>query len=545
MNSIELNLIRSINDPIHGSIKLTNEEMSILGHPLFRRLHHVKQNSFLYKVFPSAKHTRFEHSIGVMHLATKMFQSIIENSEVASRRGDIVTSAEDYNSYLEEELEVGINLYNYFNSHKEVYKKALVTLRYASLLHDIGHGPLSHLFDSFAPTVEEFKSILKSDESLVKNTGIYEGLLKVISIYYDSEVAKGKDPSNIRIEHEHVSLYFIYIILKSIDIEPDTIGNVMTIIKPSMEIGNFKVDIFDKSLNLLPLMSDITASAPIDCDRMDYLKRDSYFAGVPYGNYSEDRVLKTLLPYTNKEDIRLGLKISGLHAVENFLQARYELFVQVYGHKTNEACTAILGFVCSKIVPFGDWSGINFNNQKEVLYEQFQNVYINLTDESFLELLIQYFKDKDQKRVSALTKLKNRNLWKRLYEIEEFISKDHKDTEVDKIFNQKFSKMKETDGYKDITKFSTSRFPLKDLEKGAKLLEKSSKSVYIVSSIPLNKASQIIESLNLGLRVWRIYGIDNKDIENYKGYIRKNIQSSIEEAQKKDLEDMKRDMSLK
>ena len=544
MNSIELKLLRSINDPIHGSIKLTNEEMSIIGEPLFRRLHHVKQNSFLYKVFPSAKHTRFEHSIGVMHLATKMFQSIIENSEVASQRGDIVTSEEDYNKYLDEELEVGINLYSYFNTHPDVYKNAIVTLRYASLLHDIGHGPLSHLFDSFAPNVEEFKAILHSDKSLVKNNCIYDGLLNVISDHNESEIKKGKNPSEVRIEHEHVSLYFIYKILTSIEINPIVIGNVMTIIKPSMGIGQFKIDIFNSSLNLLPLLSDIVASAPIDCDRMDYLKRDSYFSGVPYGNYSEDRVLKTLLPYTNKEDIRLGLKTSGLHAVENFLQARYELFVQVYGHKTNEACAAILEFVCSKKVPFGGWSEIDFNNQ-ENLYTDFQNLYIKLTDESFLDLLIQYFDNtEDSKRVAALSKLKLRNLWKRVYEIEEFISKNHKDTEVDKVFNQKVSEMKEIDGYKDIRKYSTSRFPLKDLEKGAKLLEKSSKSVYIVSSIPLNKASQIIESLNHGLRVWRIYGIDTTKIENYKAYIRENIQSSIDEAQKKDLEDMKRDMRV-
>jgi hypothetical protein len=66
-------LNKSILDPIHGLIKMTETEMKIISHPLFNRLRRIKQNTFLYCVFPSANHTRFEHSIGVMHLASEMF----------------------------------------------------------------------------------------------------------------------------------------------------------------------------------------------------------------------------------------------------------------------------------------------------------------------------------------------------------------------------------------------------------------------------------------------------------------------------------------
>ena len=77
---------------------------------------------------------------------------------------------------------------------------------------------------------------------------------------------------------------------------------------------------------------------------MDYLLRDSYFTGVKYGSYDLNRLLKSLLPFidSEKKEVRLGIKKSGLPAIENFLQARYELYVQVYYHKTNQACNTML-----------------------------------------------------------------------------------------------------------------------------------------------------------------------------------------------------------
>jgi uncharacterized protein len=73
-------LNKSILDPIHGLIKMTETEMKIISHPLFNRLRRIKQNTFLYYVFPSANHTRFEHSIGVMYLASEIFLNAFNNS---------------------------------------------------------------------------------------------------------------------------------------------------------------------------------------------------------------------------------------------------------------------------------------------------------------------------------------------------------------------------------------------------------------------------------------------------------------------------------
>lgn len=85
-NNYRDNYYGSILDPLHGDIKLSEIEKWIISQPIFTRLRKVKQNTFLYYVFPSANHTRFEHSIGVMHLAGKIFDSCKENYATGQKK---------------------------------------------------------------------------------------------------------------------------------------------------------------------------------------------------------------------------------------------------------------------------------------------------------------------------------------------------------------------------------------------------------------------------------------------------------------------------
>ena len=507
MDSIKLKLFGSINDPIHGSIKMSTEEMNVIGHPLFRRLHHVRQNSFLYKVFPSAKHTRFEHSIGVMHVASKILSALLLNGESASKAGDLA-ELESLEEKLRRVMGLGFNLTNIMKEEEviQMYRE----VRLAALLHDIGHGPLSHLFDAFAPTTEEFLEILKSDTNL--KTGYPMVLEAFEKMLIDYKYEKTKEAENkVTIEHEHVSSYFTYRILNTLEIKgeeekKDLINNVLTILKPKLALGKKIIEIDGMEIDVLPLLNDIVAGAPIDCDRMDYLKRDSYFAGVPYGNYSEDRILKSFLPFislTGEHAVaRLGLKHSGLHSIENFLQARYEMFVQVYGHKTNEACNFMLNSLVEKEKEKKDfkiWAGIKLE------HNEFESLYVNLTDETFLEKLSKNLEPEGKKIVSCLI---DRKLWKRVYETEEFVETHEQNPQLESIMEKAIKKFNKDDD--TLRLFKGDRFPLKDFENAAKILEKNSYSYYVVSQTPLNKASQIIESLNKGLRVWRIYSLKQK-----------------------------------
>lgn len=508
----ELELVRSVNDPIHGVIHLTMDEMKIIEDSLFRRLHHVRQNSFLYKVFPSAKHTRFEHSIGVMNYAHQMLLAILENGFIARSRGDIAATSEDFSNSLE--IGVGIDLNTLLRNNENALKQSFIELRFAALLHDIGHGPLSHLFDAFAPSVEEFIIILRSDEGVSTDAKFMTSIENLLEDYKQKQIKKGKQ--DVRIEHEHVSSYFTYKVLNRIGITKEQIYNVLTILKPDMQLGKRLINVFKKEFDVLPLLNDIVASAPIDCDRMDYLKRDSYFAGVPYGDYSEARVLKSLLAYANRDGkIRLGLKQSGLHAIENFLQARYEMYVQVYGHKTNEACRAMLNFVTEESgLTYTSWS------TRELTAKDFEDLYISLSDEKFVDHLLTKL---GEERKIALQDIMDRNLWKRIYEFEEFIDQKDKDTKLSKLFSESFEKMKGEFGSSKFKEYRDERFPLKDMDAGAQLLEKSSRGFYIVSPLKIREGSQIIKSLNNGLRILRIYSLDREHAGEFKEYAAKNI----------------------
>lgn len=124
-----------IRDPIHGFIVLNDWERDIVNHPVFQRLRRIRQLGLTDMVYPGAMHTRFEHSLGVMHVATKMFDQIVK------RRQD----------FLETELS--------FNADGLGRDRVLVRL--SCLLHDIGHAPFSHaaegLMDKDLKTKKAYK----------------------------------------------------------------------------------------------------------------------------------------------------------------------------------------------------------------------------------------------------------------------------------------------------------------------------------------------------------------------------------------------------
>lgn len=114
-----------IRDPIHGFISLNEWERDIINLPDFQRLRRIKQLGFTDMVYPGAMHSRFEHSLGVMHIATKMFESIKGRRE----------------KFLEKEL-----------SFNDVgFRKDEMIVRLTGLLHDIGHGPFSHGSEDLMP----------------------------------------------------------------------------------------------------------------------------------------------------------------------------------------------------------------------------------------------------------------------------------------------------------------------------------------------------------------------------------------------------------
>jgi HD superfamily phosphohydrolase len=380
-------LISKILDPIHGIIRLSALELKFVDHALFQRLRNIKQNTFLYKVFPSAMHSRFEHSLGVMHLSYE----ILKNLQLNSYRYQ--------NKYEKGDVFDGIDQLSLGNIQE---------LRLAALLHDIGHGPMSHQFDSFMPKKENLEAHL-GDE--------FGDVFDMI-----------ENGSNI--EHEHISIIFVKIIYDSLDCksrEEINIDNVMKIIESKYGSKEIVIDSEFSKFDILPLFTSIISSCPIDADRMDYLLRDSYFSGVKCGVYDYNRLFMSIVPVVKDEKIFLAYKESGIDSVVEFINARASLFGQVYYHKTNRAFSSMLGGVCEIAKENKSGEGLNLFDFHEPSNDgcltsklkQLENFYVKNSDDYFLhKQLVKFISESENFEFGEiiLNNVINRVPWSKKYE---------------------------------------------------------------------------------------------------------------------------------
>lgn len=395
-------LIGKFLDPIHGVIRITKLEKKIIDHPLFQRLRDIRQNTFLYKVFPSAMHSRFEHSVGVMHLSYEILKNLDLNASIYNRKNE------------------GIDLYL---DIKKMPISLIQELRIAALLHDVGHGPLAHQFDSFAIEIKEFKEKCKTE-----STQKYD---KIITL---------ADNQDGKLSHEQVSCIFIKEIIGELknqtesELDADTtykesirMINADSIIKIVEKKYEFKNEI--NGQDIYPLLGSIISSSPIDADRMDYLLRDSYFSGVKYGIYDYGRLLMSFVPVKVNNSIYLAYKESGMDSILEFANARSSLYSQVYFHKTNRALSAMLNKACSG-QKFVNVVSLDRNGK---IIDLMKDFYLNNPDKKFLEHTL---KSKlNESSIKIIEDIVNRNVWKKVYE------KKHTFSNV-KLSDNKFKDLK-------------------------------------------------------------------------------------------------------
>lgn len=256
-------------DPLHGLIEISEEEKIIIDTPLFQRLRWIKQLGFSELTFPGASHTRYIHSIGTMHLATKAFSNI----------------AKSIKTIVKEEEE----------------KRILAILRLAALLHDIGHPPFSHAAETILPSKKE---LIICENSTEKATHEDITLYLILSEKFKNIINNSYKKLKITAE------------------------DVACILKGGEKI-NHKITI--NEWDLTPLLRQIISSE-VDVDRMDYLLRDSYFTGVKYGNFDKDWLLSNIGVYQNDKKFYLSLNSKAKWTFEDFLLSRYHMFLMVYFH---------------------------------------------------------------------------------------------------------------------------------------------------------------------------------------------------------------------
>jgi uncharacterized protein len=229
-NDIRKNKKKIINDPVHGFVNIPSDFIyDIIEHPYFQRLRRIKQLGLTDYVYPGATHSRFQHTIGALHLMMLAIESL-------RYKGIVITGDE----------EEGVLA--------------------AILLHDIGHGPFSHALE----------------ESLISG-----------------------------ISHEYLS----HILMNKLN----------KIFSNRLELA---IEIFNDRYSKKFLHQLV--SSQLDMDRMDYIKRDSFFTGVTEGTIGTDRIIKML----NVVNDVLVIEKKGIYSVEKFLISRRLMYWQVYFHKT-------------------------------------------------------------------------------------------------------------------------------------------------------------------------------------------------------------------
>ena len=254
---MEKQTYRRIRDPIHGLIDFSEREQQLIDTQVFQRLRRIRQLAMVFLVYPSALHTRFDHSIGVMHIA-----------------GRICTSLQEL-------------------SPDRISDEDVANVRFAALLHDIGHGPFSHLSENL--------------------------LEKFSPAQTNMEIAPGR-------VHEKITIDIIRNDSQIKDILDDKERKFLIDMIQGKPTRDWRHDVI---------------SSELDADKMDYLLRDSYFAGVKYGEYDLEKLIESCLvvdrPKTQlaRPETQLALNSEGLYALEQFMLARYHMKQQVYSHEVS------------------------------------------------------------------------------------------------------------------------------------------------------------------------------------------------------------------
>lgn len=271
-----------IRDPIHGTIDLSDAEASVLDSRGYQRLRQIKQLGFAEFSFPGATHNRFLHSIGAAHLAGQAFDSIFRNFKFSSEK---------------------------------VRARLRQTLRLGALLHDVGHGPLSHTTEEVMPKMGSLK------------IDAYKNRRK------DLPYPKQLDDPERQANHEDYTIKFITdssltSVLKTEfpDIAPLYIA---CLIDKTLccDDGFFK----DGGVDFRSILSQLVSSE-MDCDRMDYLQRDAYFCGTNYGKIENNWIIANLTYHEMNGEMFLALNRRALYAFDDFLISRHHMNLMVYFH---------------------------------------------------------------------------------------------------------------------------------------------------------------------------------------------------------------------
>lgn len=298
-NSFYTKQVKIIRDLVHGYINLTKFELSLIDTIQFQRLKDVRQLTCQH-VYPSARHTRFEHSLGVFELTKLALKHL-------NRNGMIQKEVEPSGSIISESL--------VFNA------------KIAALLHDVGHCPFSHLGE------------VEIDHKEVKNT-LVELIKKInasrkYSVLIDELTSNSKGTGS---KHEQLSCIVIikkyYDVLSTVEwysedgtvVEVDFELIIRSILGMLYDTSNANSLEENRKKNVVVQLIN---SSIFDMDKLDYIMRDSFFTGIGTPSIDTQRLFRNM--YFNN-DYSLVFTSKAVPALQNMIDSRDELYMYVYNH---------------------------------------------------------------------------------------------------------------------------------------------------------------------------------------------------------------------
>src|SRR5690625_109488 len=311
-------------DPVHGFITIPKGViLNLIDHPYIQRLRRIRQLGLGYLVFPAAEHSRFSHAIGAMELGQRVLKNLREKNAT-------ISDAEVEGTLI------------------------------AILLHDVGHGPLSHTLE----------------HSLIRD-----------------------------FNHEQMSLK----VMEALNSE---LGGVL-----ELAIAIFRDHHPKRFLHQL-------ISSQLDMDRLDYLKRDSFFTGVYEGSVGINRILKTMRVFNGN----VVIEKKGIYAVENYIFSRRLMYMQVYLHKTVLSADALLRKIIQRVqmlmaagenvdvpsVPLAYFLKNRPSAKRMITNEVMQN-YISLDDHDLFLSIKTWEKSSDPVLADLAHRFLNRKLFRTVF----------------------------------------------------------------------------------------------------------------------------------
>ncbi len=295
-----LRYVFRVRDLVHGTILFTEQERRIIDHPLFQRLRQVRQNDAAFTVYPSLNTSRFEHVLGACRVAGMMAEHL--------------TLSPQWESYSRElTKQTGIKSKKGEGTLEE---KFIELCRFYALLHDIGHLPLSHLFEMGVEGYEKSKSPEVSSLKIVEEwTGV----------------------TGSKSLHEAVGAVIARRIVQDLRLTKPTRDALLILMT-------------EKNLPFRDPLSVVQRliASDIDADRIDFVRRDGISAGGEYGNYDIKRLCDSVFIEQDEGGWLVGFSEKALTSMEALLLDRYRIYEWIHFHHRVVAMKMLVRFLIQK-----------------------------------------------------------------------------------------------------------------------------------------------------------------------------------------------------